>query len=141
MNTLSELFQSIEDDDRWFYLSPSKESDLSKVEAKLNREIPVSVRELYSYLGGGEWAGKRLVQIFDLPALEDVNLELPKWLAGTFAFAADGGSLWYIVDVENVLGKGNNTVWSLPAGALLTSEARFIAVDMVGFVRWMIQKE
>ena len=141
MMTLAELFQCIENDERWFYLSPSEESDLSEVENKLGKEIPPAVRELYKYIGGSEWAGKRLVQFFDLAALYDVNLELPKWLAGTFAFAADGGPLWYIVDIKNTLGKGENTVWSLPAGAPFVSEARYIAIDMAEFVQWMIEKK
>ncbi len=140
MSEISDAFAPVEDDDRWFNPGGLDEARLTELEAAAGQPIPEPVKELLRYTAGGEWAGSRLVQFFDDLAIGDVNTELgSKWLPGTFAFASDGGPRWYILDVENRLGRGAGAVWSLPAGAPFESQARYVAEDIPAFLRWMIE--
>jgi hypothetical protein len=136
---VQDAFADIEADNRWFSLGGLSQEELTAFEAEIGLGIPPQVRELLTYSRGGEWAGKRLVQFFERTSFRDVNTELQKWLPGAFAFASDGGSKWYLVDVSNRLGRGEGKVWSLPAAAPFASEARYVAEDIPAFVRWMVE--
>lgn len=139
MSDITDTFTSIETDPRWLAYGAWSSDMLEQLRDQLDRPIPAVVEELLLATGGGEWSGKAPVTFFHDTPIRDVNGDqLPQWFPGAFAFASDGGSGWYVLDTEDRLGKGPEVVWRLPAGAPFPSEARVVADDMRGFLRWML---
>lgn len=134
---IAAAFASLEQDARWCWAGPWPEATLVALERRLGRAMPAPIAAVVRAVGSGEYAGPRLVAFFDDVAMGDVNATRLAATPFAFAFASDGGSGWYVVDVDDGFGRGPGAVWRLPAGAPFPSEARFVASDVHAFLEWM----
>ncbi|MFC3077456.1 SMI1/KNR4 family protein [Phenylobacterium terrae] len=111
--------------------SPPDPQDLAA--AREARPMPPPLARLYARANGLIF---ERVEVFDLADYEDVNGEdeLFALLPGVVFFGSDGADGWFLLDPDQILGGGPDSVYWSERGALTPDECRLAAPDLAGFL-------